>query len=84
MKRKEVTPLEMFLLIRKGAAVKLQIFLHRIGQRKQVFITKAYWQGLIYYCYHSRPFPLMVDRRGRIISDQMAASFQNKPPVDHL
>lgn len=76
--KKEVTALEMFLLIRKGARVKLQIFYHQKDGRKQVFLTRVYWQRVLYYCYHYAPLPLMVGANGKVISDQMAASFQNK------
>lgn len=78
-KRKEVTALQILLLIRRGAKAKLQIFFSNIGQRKQVFRTRAYWEGVFYYCYHYAPFPLMVDNSGRIITDRTAANFQNRP-----
>jgi len=82
IKRKEVTALEMLLLIRKGVRVKLHTFLHCLGQRKQVFRTRAYADGTVYYCYHYAPFSFMVDRKGRIINDKTAVNFQNKPVVD--
>ncbi len=80
IKRKEISPLEMLLLIRKGARVKMQTFLHRMGFRRQVYRTRAYEKNVIYYCYHYAPLPIMVTGRGRVIPDQMAACFQNKFP----
>lgn len=82
IKRKEITVLEMLLLIKKGAKVKLQTFLHRLGQRKQVFRTRIYADGTIFYCYHYRPFPFMVSNQGRILNDEITAVFQNKSGGD--
>lgn len=79
IKRQEVSPLKMFLLIRKGAPVKIQTFLHRMGSRRQIYRTRAYWENMIYYCYHYAPLPITVTSKGRIIPDQVAANFQNKP-----
>lgn len=76
MIKKEISYLEIWLLIRQGAKViKFQHFANKIKEHKQIFKTKVVWKGVICICYHHRPFPFMVDRKGKIFGDREAAGF---------
>jgi len=75
---KEVTPLEMLVLLRKGVLLEFQVFLNGSKDKKQIYCTKAASRGILYVCYHSRPFSFMVSNLGRVFNEQTALNFQNK------
>ncbi|MDP3697069.1 MAG: hypothetical protein Q8R55_03485 [Candidatus Taylorbacteria bacterium] len=68
---KEITPLEMYLLIRTGEGILLEFqkFLNEAGGKKQVYRTKVASKRVLYVCFHHTPFSFMVSRNGLIISD---------------
>ena len=72
---KEVTYLEMGLLIRKGIILEFQAFLSEVGGKKQVYRTKVASQGILYICYHFRPFPFMITESGKIFVERDTVGF---------
>lgn len=82
IKEQEVSILQMWRLMRKGILLEFQVFLNQIGNKKQIYRTKVCYRKGLYVCYHYRPFPFLLTEKGRIISQQAAANFQNKLSID--
>lgn len=78
IKEQEVSMLQMWWLMRKGLLLEFQAFLNQVGDQKQIYRTKVAYRKGLYVCYHHCPFPFLLTEKGRIISDQTAANFQNK------
>ena len=75
---KEITPLEMMLLIRRGILLEFQHFINEAGGRKQVYRTKVASKQILYVCYHFAPFSFMTTTTGKVFTEQTASRFQNK------